>query len=109
MLEPSDLMRQGTTDVSTLTFSTLAGKTAPAPLSSIAKHAEGTVEDTEISQDLQHASESNGGSSDSENQAIDDNVHGDDRREEETEPKREHEKSCSKAEDAEKEVDADRI
>ena len=90
MLEASDLVREGTTDLSTPSFSTLAGKTAPAPLSSIAKHAEGTVlEDDEVSQDLQDASEGNDGSSASNNAASEDNTHGDERKREESVPKKE--------------------
>ena len=77
MLEASDLEREGTTDLSTLSFSTPAGKTAPAPLSSIAEQVESTVlDDAEIFQDLQDASEGTDGSSASGNQASDDNAHG---------------------------------
>ena len=103
LLEASDQISQGITDLSTLSFSAAEDKTPPAPLRNVAKLAQ-TV------QDLQDASEDSGTSFASENEATDDHAHGNGPKDEEADPEKEDDESlCSEVEKAEKAVDADLI
>jgi len=92
LLEASDLMRQGITDLSALSFSAAAGKTESAPLSNVAKLAETTVlENPEIVQDLQDASQI---------LASDDDADEDELSNEEADSEKEDEKACNEVEEA---------